>query len=680
LSGPTTHPAPPSPARLESWKEIAAYLSRQVRTVQLWEKTEGLPVHRLPHKAKSSVFAYVHELDAWRARQSAPALTEAPPAAAPAPPAAVAPAAWRSWLAAAAILLAVVGLSWFAARWLRGGSAPASPLPLTRRYFAVAGRAGGRVRLIPAPRNAGQLYLASSPSGRTLVVAAANGQLERIDAATDTVVQRYTLPAGITTLVLGLDGHQAYLPASSGQLAILQLASGAVRTVPLQGAAGGAALSRDGRYLYIAMPYVGLERLDIATLQATHWIEPACPIDLAVAPAGDRIFVSFQCGGPGGSAGHDALGILNAANGAVMTHLLGPPRIGGALALAPDGNEIWVNDNGACALPGFDHKGCPFVPAAMVEVANLRDPGQWQTHAMAAPSEGQGFGPITFLPGGERALDGAIMLATTRLTPLEALPPPFVVNGAAVAGRDGAHLYVPVRAHGRDAVADFIPTPAACSPPTAGLLDWWPGDGSAADVWGMVNGHRSPTAAFVPGIAGQAFDLAAPRAFVAIGPDRALVRPLAGMTIAAWVNPGHPGAAPILSQMTPDGRAGWALGLDAKGRLRFCVGGGARDGCAPGARTVLHGSRPLAPRAWHAVAVVASLRRVTLFLDGAPDAAAPLPLGAPEVRAALLLGASPNRRRYLAGDLDEVMLYDHALASRQLRALAHTPACLAAAH
>ena len=51
---------------LESWKEIAGYLKRDVRTVIRWEKSEGLPVRRLLHQARSSVYAYPSELDAWR--------------------------------------------------------------------------------------------------------------------------------------------------------------------------------------------------------------------------------------------------------------------------------------------------------------------------------------------------------------------------------------------------------------------------------------------------------------------------------------------------------------------------------------------------------------------------------------------------------------------------------------
>ena len=53
--------------RIESWKEIAAYLKRDVRTVIRWEKSEGLPVHRQMHQARGSVFAFPSELENWKA-------------------------------------------------------------------------------------------------------------------------------------------------------------------------------------------------------------------------------------------------------------------------------------------------------------------------------------------------------------------------------------------------------------------------------------------------------------------------------------------------------------------------------------------------------------------------------------------------------------------------------------
>jgi TolB-like protein/Tfp pilus assembly protein PilF len=55
----------PPKDRLDSWKEIAAYLNRDVTTVQRWEKREGMPVHRHLHDKRGSVYALGPELHAW---------------------------------------------------------------------------------------------------------------------------------------------------------------------------------------------------------------------------------------------------------------------------------------------------------------------------------------------------------------------------------------------------------------------------------------------------------------------------------------------------------------------------------------------------------------------------------------------------------------------------------------
>jgi len=63
---PDTLPtARPAEDRLDSWKEIAAHLNRDVTTVQRWEKREGMPVHRHLHDRMGSVFASRAELDVW---------------------------------------------------------------------------------------------------------------------------------------------------------------------------------------------------------------------------------------------------------------------------------------------------------------------------------------------------------------------------------------------------------------------------------------------------------------------------------------------------------------------------------------------------------------------------------------------------------------------------------------
>ena len=55
---------PSSADRLNSWKEIAAYLKCSERTVRRWQE-EGLPVRRHAHRKRAGVYAYKPEIDAW---------------------------------------------------------------------------------------------------------------------------------------------------------------------------------------------------------------------------------------------------------------------------------------------------------------------------------------------------------------------------------------------------------------------------------------------------------------------------------------------------------------------------------------------------------------------------------------------------------------------------------------
>jgi hypothetical protein len=62
--------------RLDSWKEIAVYLNRDVTTVQRWEKREGMPVRRHLHDRMGSVYPSRAELDAWTRGRSLRAAQE----------------------------------------------------------------------------------------------------------------------------------------------------------------------------------------------------------------------------------------------------------------------------------------------------------------------------------------------------------------------------------------------------------------------------------------------------------------------------------------------------------------------------------------------------------------------------------------------------------------------------
>jgi TolB-like protein/Flp pilus assembly protein TadD len=75
MGGPSVQTPASEARRLDSWKEIAAYLNRDVTTVQRWEKREGMPVYRHVHDKRGSVYAVPEELDAWQ-EQRRPALED----------------------------------------------------------------------------------------------------------------------------------------------------------------------------------------------------------------------------------------------------------------------------------------------------------------------------------------------------------------------------------------------------------------------------------------------------------------------------------------------------------------------------------------------------------------------------------------------------------------------------
>jgi Tol biopolymer transport system component len=83
MDQPSSAQAPPDHGpddRLDSWKEIAGYLRRDVTTVQRWEKREGMPVHRHLHGRLGSVSASRAELDAWSRGRTLTITGETPPA------------------------------------------------------------------------------------------------------------------------------------------------------------------------------------------------------------------------------------------------------------------------------------------------------------------------------------------------------------------------------------------------------------------------------------------------------------------------------------------------------------------------------------------------------------------------------------------------------------------------
>jgi len=113
----------PTEGRLDSWKEIAAYLNRDVTTVQRWEKREGMPVHRHLHDRMGSVYAFRTELDEWASSRNLRAAQENehtasspdPPAQPPTQPTLTS----RRWKVVLPLLAFVVALAIGVVLWLQ---------------------------------------------------------------------------------------------------------------------------------------------------------------------------------------------------------------------------------------------------------------------------------------------------------------------------------------------------------------------------------------------------------------------------------------------------------------------------------------------------------------------------------------------------------------------------------
>ncbi len=221
-------PIPPNNEHLRGWKEIADVVHSSTRSAQRWERTMGLPVHRLQGLRGVQVFARREELVEWmasdagrRARESA----DTNGGAAPEEPEALQPHVvrrpWR-WFLLAACLVAAAVVAWalyptstpstVAAR--TESQAPSTPMvnlkiAVGTQRPVVIGIPNGTLGRISLPRNLGTLGFVPRLAGNGVDVqlfqidgTAANGEpvlteLGRASLAAHTPVHFDTNPTPV---------------------------------------------------------------------------------------------------------------------------------------------------------------------------------------------------------------------------------------------------------------------------------------------------------------------------------------------------------------------------------------------------------------------------------------------------------------------------------------------------
>jgi hypothetical protein len=194
----------------------------------------------------------------------------------------------------------------------------------------------------------------------------------------------------------------------------------------------------------------------------------------------------------------------------------------------------------------------------------------------------------------------------------------------------------------------------------------WPADGDARDTVGTSHGKLMRGASFTDAGFGWSFMLTRPDQLIDLGNVPVLRFSRAPFTLSAWVwfaaRMGQ--RSSIVSKMSELGDDGWWLGKLADDVFGFCLGNGGGDGCAAGAPTSLRSRTVAVADRWYHVVLVRGAKEMSLFIDGEPEDAKPLPAFVDTHRVNMVLGGG------FVGMIDEVVVFDRELSGRTIKALA----------
>ena len=198
--------------------------------------------------------------------------------------------------------------------------------------------------------------------------------------------------------------------------------------------------------------------------------------------------------------------------------------------------------------------------------------------------------------------------------------------------------------------------PPGIAPP-AGMINWWPGDGTGDDI--VASNHGTLTGDFVAGIVGQAFSFDGAGDSAVVGHDPSL--DLNHFTLDAWVNPGRftPGdhQAIITKNVNPRPPSLWLFGdkvqvwVDPVGLAATSVTG-------------------LTLGNWHHVATTYDGSNVKIYIDGSLDVSVPQTFAPATNTQPLLFGAGrDNDQFFFQGLIDEVEIFNRVLSDAEIMAI-----------
>ncbi|MBI4472648.1 MAG: beta-propeller fold lactonase family protein [Acidobacteria bacterium] len=646
--------------RLESWKEIAAYLKRDIRTIQRWEKTEHLPVHRHWHSRGRSVYAFKNELDEWlKGRQGADAFETLREDDDLAPPAVAARKKWPAWAAATstALVLLFIGLVW------QASVTEESALPKISRLLASATSENGQMYRIAVGKTPVDMVI--THDGEELYVSnSGEDSVSVIRTSTGTVTHTLQVGRRPETLALSPDGSHIYVANVTGSLSIIDATTKSVNTLTTDAPLLDLAVTPDNRAVYLTHVFSGMSRL---------WVREKRfePVPVSKGPAyvtpsndGSRLYINYQGGGSRGREGHDSIDVIRTTDHQVIATIDGLPNVGGWLSLSPDGSQIWANGNDACIAPAYDHTGCPTAPSAVINIIRTSDNSLVKTLSFSLNDGVSRY--VSFFPDSSHAIVGGgntKIIDTQTFTITETIP--LAGTGRFVFSRDHRRAYYLLDQDNSVAVLDVPAGP--CFSPPLGLVGWWPGDGNSNDIRNINHAVLSGGSGFAPGRSGQAFRLDGRSGTIELGTLSNLTTIMNDeFTVAVSVKVSSGTGAQtemVIADRMPADPAldGWRLLKDTSNRITFCLGRGPSI-CERGAVVV---SQPVALDRWFDVEVVKSRTSISLFVDGGFQAKTSAGASAQTIGLPLRFG-STGTGGFLDGLIDEIQLYSRPLSESEI--------------
>jgi len=655
--------------RLNSWKEIAAFLGRTVRTVQRWEKTEGLPLRRGGPGRRGAVVASKREISDWwegrrRALQPSDVDRESldtTPSSDPPRPASGRRRLWHEVLPGLIVVLAI--LTAVVLPMLRRVDTTAASPPRMGRLLAAATTEGGaawQVALSSPPSG-----LALSPSGDLAYVALSEEHaIVVVNLGTRTIVDRLAVVERPTKLTVSSDGTRLVINGSS-EVGVVDLQQRRLsRFHTGDGTIQDAYLSPDDRFLWLTLAQAGLKILDLDTGHQETIPTVGCPMRMTTAPRSHRVFVSHQCTGPGARWGHDAIEVFDEISRKPIVARSGPPMVGSQLAVSPDEQHLWVDASDACDNPQqYDGEGCPSGSGPVLHA--LRADTLDRLLTVRVPAETFNTLPIFFPDGTRLVLAGPhlAVIERARGTTYESID---TAAGGWAAFTPDAGSFVVLESRQRR-LLKFDLSPPQDTWVLRDAATYWTADGTANDVVGGTHAAATNEVRFAPGRFGRAFSFDTDSGGIDFGwrLDADIVQN-DRVTYAAWIKPRPTGVPVHIASRTS--LAGWRWSITKEMRLAFCFTDAFPElSCERGE---LIGRTPLHSDQWVHVAVVRRGGTLTLFVNGHADGVGTFVNGerrpAPGAEPLLRLAAGPDQSAPFRGLIDEVLLFGRALSGDDL--------------